>query len=228
MKDKLLLLHGALGSEKQFSEIKEKLEESFEVHCLNFEGHGGSESSNEFSIDLFSQNVLDYLETHSLEQVKIFGYSMGGYVSLYTALKVPTMITKILTLGTKFNWDIEAAENELRMMNPAKIEEKVPQFAEKLRLEHHPQDWKLIMNKTGEMMIMMAKGAKLTDSDFKRIGQEVVIGVGSLDNMVSYEESEHVAQLLPNSTLIQLDQVKHPIDKIEPNKLIDYIISNLS
>lgn len=226
MKEKLLLLHGALGSKKQFSALKEELSASFDVYTMNFEGHGGNASQNEFSIELFANNVLYYLYEKSIEEITVFGYSMGGYVALSAALKNTEKIKKVVTLGTKFKWDMESAEKETKMLNPSKIEEKVPAFAEKLQQEHHPEDWKVVMNKTAAMMIEMGKGAKLMDADFKKINQTVVIGIGSLDHMVSYEESEYVSELLPNSRLIKLEGVKHPIDAIGTDKLIDYIKSN--
>jgi len=227
MKEKLLLLHGALGSKNQFNSLKEKLEELFDLYTLNFEGHGGSKSLNEFStIGLFTENVINYLQKKSINEVSIFGYSMGGYVALNTSLKIPEKINKIITLGTKFKWDMESAEREVKMLDPIKIEEKFPYFAEKLKKEHYPLDWKVVMENTAKMMIRMAKGDKLKDSDFKRIAQSVVIGIGDLDNMVSYEESEYVSMLLPNSKLVKLEGVKHPIDKIGVDELINYIKSN--
>jgi esterase/lipase len=206
--------------------LVEKLEKHFDVHAINFEGHGGDESAKEFSIQLFTENLIDYIQANSIDEANIFGYSMGGYVALNAALKIPEKIKKVLTLGTKFNWDIESAEKEVKMLNPIKIEEKIPLFAEKLKQEHSPQDWKNIMNRTAEMMMNMAKGAKLIESDFKKINQKVIIGIGSLDNMVSYEESEYVSGLLPNSKLIKLSGVKHPIDKIGTDELVNYILLN--
>ncbi len=226
MKQKLLLLHGALGSKNQFKGLKEKLGDSYDLYPLNFEGHGGQESSNDFSIALFTKNVLDFIDESAIDKVTVFGYSMGGYVALNAALQLPAKIKKIITLGTKFNWTLESAQKEVRMLNPIKIEEKVPHFAEKLRQEHHPSDWKRVMKKTANMMINMAQGAKLSDTDFKHIQQEIVIGVGSLDTMVSYSESEYISGLLPNSKLVKLEGVKHPIEQIPIDKLVHYIQSN--
>jgi len=226
MKEKLLLLHGALGSKKQFKGLTEKLSDFYEVQALNFEGHGGQESSNDFSIALFTNNVIDFLEQSELQEVIVFGYSMGGYVALNAALKIPSKIKKIITLGTKFDWNITSAQKEVRMLNPDKVEEKVPHFAEKLRQEHHPSDWKIIMKKTAKMMINMGEGAKFRDTDFKQIQQQVIIGIGSLDTMVSYSESEYVSGLLPNSKLVTLEGVKHPIEQASIDALIHYIQSN--
>jgi pimeloyl-ACP methyl ester carboxylesterase len=226
MKEKLILLHGALGSKNQFNPVIERLKEFYEVYSINFEGHGGNESLNEFSIQVFTENVIDYMQINSIDKATIFGYSMGGYVALNLALKAPKKIKKIITLGTKFKWDMESAEKEVKMLDPIVIEEKVPLFAERLKQEHDPQNWKVVMKKTAKMMIDMAEGARLIDSDFKKIHQKVIIGIGSLDTMVSYEESEYISRLLPNSKLIQLEGVKHPIDKIGTDELIEYIRSN--
>lgn len=226
MKEPLLLLHGALGSKKQFGALEKKLSETFDVHALNFEGHGGESSSHAFSIDLFTQNVLDYISAREMAHVTIFGHSMGGYVALNAALKMPDRIKKIYTLGTKFQWDRASAEKEVKMLNPTKVKEKVPQFADKLKQEHHPQDWETIMHKTAEMMLNMANGARLMEDDFKQIDTEVVIGLGSLDNMVTEAESANISNRLPHGKFVQLENVKHPIDQIETEVLVDYILSN--
>ena len=225
MPEKLLLLHGALGSEMQFHALKEELSGAFEVHSMNFEGHGGLASSNDFSIALFTQNVIDFLDENEISEINIFGYSMGGYVALNTAMKIPNKINKIITLGTKFNWDPQSAEKEVNMLNPDIIAEKVPQFAETLKQAHDPQDWKEVMNKTARMMIGMSKGARLEDADLRRLSHRVIIGVGTLDNMVSHAESAYVADLIPHATLVSLEGVKHPIEKVDMQVLLDYIIS---
>lgn len=226
MKQKLILLHGALGSIEQLKALKGKLAESFDVHSLNFEGHGGLESTNPFSMDLFAQNVTNYLKANAIESASFFGYSMGGYVALNMALKMPEKVNKIYTLGTKFKWDQASAEVEVKRLNPEKVEEKVPRFAEYLNELHSPQDWKEVMRKTAKMMLGMADGARLFDADFEQIKQPVIIGLGSLDQMVSYEESAHVVQLLSNAKLVKLEGVEHPIDKIARDSLVNYIMTN--
>ena len=131
-----------------------------------------------------------------------------------------------MTLGTKFDWSLESAQKEVKMLNPEKIKEKIPHFAEHLNRLHQPLDWTQVMTKTADMMLNMAAGAKLSEPDFKRINQEVVIGIGSLDNMVTLEESQHAADLLPNAKLVELPDVPHPIEKVDVDVLVDYIIQN--
>jgi pimeloyl-ACP methyl ester carboxylesterase len=227
MKPKLLLLHGALGTRDQFSSLKNKLANEFEVHDLDFEGHGQTMSSKEFTMNLFTENVINYLSKKDIKQTHILGYSMGGYVGLNVAKDYPDLVGKIITLGTKFDWNKESAEKEMKMLNPEKIEEKVPAFANKLASIHGDDNWKTVVNKTAKMMYGLGTGKKISEKELEEIKHEVLIGIGSKDRMVSIEESKESAQLLPNGKLEIIEDFQHPIDKINEEKLISIIVDFL-
>ena len=152
---------------------------------------------------------------------------MGGYVALNTALLFPEKVDKIVTLGTKFNWDKSATLKEIGLLNPEKIAAKVPQFAEALKTEHHPNDWKVLLDKTAGLMQGLSDGQGLNETDFNQIQHQVKIGIGSVDNMVTYQESEAVAKALPKGKIQSLLDVPHPINKIDPQTLANYIIESL-
>jgi pimeloyl-ACP methyl ester carboxylesterase len=227
LKPQILLLHGALGTKKQLAETRLSLLEYFDVYVLDFEGHGDFSSEKEFSIDLFTENVISFLDQHSIEKIHLFGYSMGGYVALKTALKIPGRIGKIVTFGTKFNWDASSTEKEISMLNPDKIEEKVPHFAQKLKTEHPSNNWKEIVLKTARMMKGLSAGNTLSEAELKAIPNEVLIGWGTLDKMVSREESEQVAQILNSGTFKILEGLEHPIEKIDTKCLSEYIVGSI-
>ena len=85
----LILLHGALGSAAQLSELQANLPVERAVFVLNFPGHGGVATDSPFSMQLFGGAVLDLMETQKIAKADIFGYSMGGYVALWLAWKYP-------------------------------------------------------------------------------------------------------------------------------------------
>ncbi|MFK7799942.1 MAG: alpha/beta fold hydrolase [Aureispira sp.] len=224
MSKHLLLLHGALGTQQQLIPLANLVKEQFTVHYLNFEGHGGRASSATiFSIDLFVENVLQFLQEQQLDSVAIFGYSMGGYVALRLAQQHPQLVDKIITLGTKFDWSVEAASKEVKMLNPSIIEQKVPKFATQLQKAHAPNDWKLLLDKTAQMMLHLAHESKLTTQDLEQIQQEVLIGIGSLDNMVGVAESEQAATALPNAQLQLIEGFYHPLEKNDLQQLVPLI-----
>lgn len=224
MKQALLLLHGALGSKAQFNSLKEKLSNQFEIYDLDFEGHGENASFKDFTMDLFVNNVIELLKDKGVEKINIFGYSMGGYVGLNVAKKEPHLVNRIMTLGTKFDWTEETAAKEIRMLNPEKIEEKVPAFANKLAHTHPANNWKEVVSKTAKMMSELGAGKKLSTQDLLQIQQEVLIGIGSEDKMVSIEESTKSANSLPNSRLRILHGFEHPIDNINEDQLVALLL----
>lgn len=221
----IFLLHGALGTKTQFNSLKEKLATEFTVHTIDFEGHGEYASSNDFSMDSFATNVLDYLQANHIEKADIFGYSMGGYVALNLALKNPEVVGEIVTLGTKFNWTAETAAKEVKMLNPEKIEAKVPAFAKQLATIHSNNDWKTVLKKTAQMMLDLGNGKRLTTEDLKNISHQVLIGIGSKDHMVSLEESQKSAEALPNGTLQVFQDFPHPIEKVDEDELVKTIVN---
>lgn len=214
MKD-LLFLHGALGAQTQFNTLKALLGNQCQIHTLNFEGHGDRPSGNPYSLDLFADNLKDYLNKHHLKKVLVFGYSMGGYVALKLAQHHPEYFERIMTLGTKFDWTPESAEREVKMLNPEKIEEKVPAFAKNLDQLHTATDWKTVMRKTADMMIRLGNGEANTDKDFQSIQVPCHLGVGDQDVMVSREETEKVVGLIPGAQFYQMENTKHPIDQLD-------------
>jgi len=223
MMTQIILLHGAIGSSHQLDSLKENLTKKFEVHSLNFEGHGGRPINGSYSIDRFVQNVIDFMATNQLQTAMFFGYSMGGYVALKLAAHHPEKVISIATLGTKFNWNPESAAAEVKMLNPLLIEAKIPKFAEQLKATHAPLDWKEVLKGTAEMMVNLGDGASLSDDEIRSTQVPVLIGIGDLDQMVSIDESKRVADLLPNASLKIYEGFPHPIDRVDISILANEI-----
>ncbi len=223
----LLLLHGAIGSKDQLEPLSNELQGSFEVHNLNFSGHGGAPFVGEFSIQNFAEEVHHYLKENQLKKVSIFGYSMGGYVALYLAHKFPERVEKIVTLATKFSWSPEIASREVNMLNPTIIQEKIPAFAKTLQERHAPNSWKLLMEKTSKMMLALGEKPLLIQEDFQNIDTPVKLAIGNADKMVTIDETAQVADGLPNSELLILPDVQHPIEKVPVLLLVQEITAFL-
>ncbi len=219
MKENLILLHGALGSQEQLVELEALLATDFNVYLLDFSGHGGMEFDGVFSIALFVKDTIQCMERHRLPVAHLFGYSMGGYVALKLAHDHPGRAGKIITLGTKYRWDPESAAKEVRMMNPDVIEQKIPAFAASLAARHQPADWKYIMRLTAEMMTELGAGKAMTSADFASIENETLVCIGTDDHMVSLEESELTSKQLKNGHLKIIEGFRHPLESVDKNML---------
>ncbi|SRX76120.1 alpha/beta fold hydrolase [Aequorivita antarctica] len=227
MKNPILLLHGALGSKEQLVPLQERLSSEREVIIMNFEGHGKSKSETNFSIELFTQNVVDFLKEKKISKVDIFGYSMGGYVALNLTLKHPNLVEKIMTLGTKFDWTPTFAEKEVKMLNPDTIQMKVPVFAERLKQLHGTENWKNVVLKTAQMMRDLGENPIFKEEDFQKINTPTLICLGELDTMSTQVESKNVSNWLQNGQFLEIKNLKHPIEIAPVDNIVSIIYNFL-
>lgn len=222
----LIILHGAIGSAAQFETLSTALHNNYTTHALNFYGHGGmADGERKFSIEGFAEQAAIFINEVNKKSgpVNIFGYSMGGYVAMYMAKHSAIQINKIMTLGTKFNWDETIAAKECKMLQPDIIEQKVPAFAQQLQQRHQPNSWKDVLDKTAEMLQQMGRKNPLQLQDYSSIQTPSLIMIGDRDKMVTREETIAVYEQLPNAQLAILPGTPHPVEQID-NDLLAYHI----
>jgi pimeloyl-ACP methyl ester carboxylesterase len=164
------------------------------------------------------------MEQKEIQKANIFGYSMGGYVAMYLAKHHPEKIAKVFTFATKFLWNPEIAAKEIKMLDPDKIEMKLPAFAKTLESRHSANNWKTVLNKTAEMMISLGEKNCLSITDYNSIENPVQIGIGDKDTMVTLEETIEVYRNLKNARLLVMPETQHPIERIDKQRIKNEIL----
>jgi pimeloyl-ACP methyl ester carboxylesterase len=224
----LLLLHGALGASDQLAPLAARLGDGYRVHTLDFEGHGAApDAGRPYRIEHFDENVRDYLDAQGLTAPHVFGYSMGGYVALHLARHQPGRLGRIITLGTKLLWRADEVQRELALLDPDRIEAKVPRFAEALRRRHGAERWRQVLARTAEMMAWMGDHAPLGAADLAALHQPVRLMVGDGDTTAGVEDTVGVFRLLPGAQLAVLPGTPHPLERVDPDRLADLIMEFL-
>ncbi|MEP7264170.1 MAG: alpha/beta hydrolase [Bacteroidota bacterium] len=213
----LLLLHGALGASVQFQQLEEKLNSEFNIYCFDLKNHGSRCNGEPFTINDLTDDVLEYINSHHLDNVSIFGYSMGGYIALKLAFDHPEKIKQVLTLGTKLKWTAEIAEKETAMLQPELMKEKVPKFVEQLK-QLHGKDWDKLVMHTADMMRNLAL-QPITSEEIKSLTQPVRLSLGDKDNMVTFDETLEAFRILPHGSLSIFPDTRHPIEKVSIDRL---------
>ncbi len=217
--EKILLLHGALGSTLQLKPLTDLLKDRFEIFDFNFSGHGGkSFNKNGISITNLSTSLADFICEKNLNNCNVFGYSLGGYIAFNLQLNRQVNFNKIITLATKFEWNIETSNIEISKLNPEKIELKIPEFAKQLATIHYPNDWKQLVNEVA-LMIKDLGTNHINESQWKEIECPVRICIGDRDQMVRIEESLRVYRSIINGSFSVFPETYHPIEKINYNRL---------
>ncbi len=206
----IILLHGALGTPEAVEPLREFLA-PHDIYNLGLNGHGRLPRGDHFSIESFADDLYLYIQESGMERPAIFGYSMGGYIALSMASRYPGIAGPIFTLATKFDWSPEQAAIQAAMLNPEKIEAKVPAFASDLARKHGPE-WKALCRSTAALMEELGRSKPLA---LESINTPVMVAVGDQDKMVSADESRFAASKLPNGKLHLFGGMPHPIEKCD-------------
>lgn len=199
-------------------ELNTLLSTNHQVFSYDFPGHGDHpELEQDFSIEVFENWVSD--EIKNIEgDIAILGYSLGGYVGLRLALKFPERIKAVMTFGTIFDWHPIQAEKQISMINPEKIKEKVPAFANIL-VNAHGDKWMKVLKQTHKLLEKLGEKPLLTDGDFKEIKAKCLLTVGDRDALVSIQESNYAYKLIPNASFSVYPNTGHPIEKAPFDKI---------
>jgi pimeloyl-ACP methyl ester carboxylesterase len=180
--------------------------------------HGNKEIPKEgFNIELFSQEISNFIIEQEISPANILGYSMGGYAALHLSLNHPEHIKSIFTLATKFDWSEESTKREIKMLNPELMKEKIPAFVKTLE-ERHSSKWNEVVLQTAHMMKRLSDNP-LTEKDFQKIEIPVRLAVGDRDRMVSVQETQSVFKLLKQGSLLVLPNTSHPFEKVNTERL---------
>ena len=214
-KPTLLLLHGALGAGEQFAPLVPLLRDRFDLHWLDFAGHGARPlRAPGFSMEHFGENVRDYLREHGMARAHFFGYSMGGYVACTLALSHPEVVMSITTLGTKFYWDAETAAREVGRLDPQKIAAKVPHFAQALAARHTATGWEAVLSQTRDLLLALGERGGLRPGAVAGLAPRMRICQGDRDATVTVGESSEMARALPHGELEVLPGTPHEFERV--------------
>ncbi len=222
-KDSLILLQGALSNKSQFDSILFKLKAFYDVHAINFSGHGNDEFMDEFTLSLFMNDVEKYMLSTNIKSAYFFGYSMGGYIAIYLAALRPKLVKSVITLGTKLDWSIAEAEKEVKKLNVELMEQKIPEYVNMLQTFYFPNDWKQVVRKTISFMNSLGQDP-INDIIIEKIECKVKILLGEMDKMVPLETVIPFANRLKYGSFFLLPDTPHPFDKVDELKLLDEMV----
>ena len=190
----LLLLHGGLFNiDLQFGELLLSLAAARQVIAADFQAHG---RTNDIDRPLGTQglasDVVGLLQHLDVPQVDVFGFSVGGAVALYLAIKHPELIRKAIISSVSFHPDGDRPENA-ETVGEMKVEmiAGTPMEQEYLSKSPHPdrEHLQVLLNKLGSY----DTGASgWSDDDIRGIAAPTLITVGDCDAV----KLEHAVRFL--------------------------------
>lgn len=104
----VLFLHGFMGDGKEWDEITERLSGEFRCLAVDLPGHGEAVGlpDEAYTFPATAAALVETLDAECIERCRMVGYSMGGRLALYVALRYPERCSRLI---------LESASPGLRM-----------------------------------------------------------------------------------------------------------------
>ena len=94
--ERVILLHGLLGSHHNWLPQAEKLSSKFHVFALDHRNHGQSPHADEFNYDALAMDVLEFMHEQNISRAHVIGHSMGGKVAMRLSQLHPEKVEQMV------------------------------------------------------------------------------------------------------------------------------------
>jgi len=94
----LVILHGLLGSSRNWQSAGRDLATSFHVCALDLRNHGGSFHAREMDYGTLAGDVIAWMNAHTIERAHLLGHSMGGKVAMRLACEQPERVNRMVVV----------------------------------------------------------------------------------------------------------------------------------
>lgn len=214
----LVFLHGALGCKKHWLPVTDALRLDYNVHELDFPGHG-SAISNGSLVDYKTlvSFVESYIKAKQIQEFTIVGYSLGGYVGLQLAINKIQGFKSLLTFATKVLWNNEIADKEIANINRDSLQAIIP----KLESEHK-DNWPRLLENTHSILKTIGQNP-IRFEEVESIQIPVYMFRGEKDKMVTEHETVDLVTRIHNGKYIELQAQGHLLERMDANMLLEHI-----
>jgi pimeloyl-ACP methyl ester carboxylesterase len=153
----LILLHGGLGSGEMFGPILPALAEQHQVIAVDLQGHGRTaDIDRPIDIRLMADDIAALIDPLGLDKPDVVGYSLGGGVAFFTAVKYPEKVGRLVMTSTNIRRDAIPAEMlaQQAQVNAAAAEfmKDTPMYKLYQQVAPRPEDFPRLLDKIGESM----------------------------------------------------------------------------
>ncbi len=192
----------------------------YHVYALDLLGYGASAkpANGDFSLRGEERVLLGFMDALHLRKADVAGWSMGGWVSMMTALDHPEIVRRLLlfdSAGLYFQVqfpltlftpaDRAGLDALVARLEPDKPVINIPAFAAPGMLRRFRQN-RWIVERSLQSMLA---GPDVLDFRVSRLKMPVLIVWGTEDKLTPFQLGERLHELIPQSVLVGLRGCGH-------------------
>lgn len=235
----IIFIHGFPLNKSMWNKQTETLKDNYRVLTYDIRGHGNSEAGDEdFSIELFVNDLLNFIDALKIDKTILCGLSMGGYIALNAIESFPERFEALILSDTNCKADMpEAKEKRMNAIKSIK-ENGVAKYAdESLKKLFAPESFTAHVKEIAAAREMIVKSTKQslyntlhaladrkeTYSKLQVIKVPVLIMVGKEDVITPPETARLMHEKIKHSILHIIDHAGHLSNMENPGEFNDQL-----
>jgi len=236
---KLVILHGLLGSSRNWQAAAQSLSERFHVYCLDARNHGDSPHTERHTFDLLVDDLSGFLEEHVAGPVDLMGHSMGGKTCMRYACLYPERVKRLWVLDIAPREYPPHHDEEFMGMNALDLSKVTSRRDAEVFLENYVSSWKmrqfLITNlERGESGFEWKINLDALTRDLRLLGRnpleatdgfegETHFLIGGKSSFVREEDHAVIRHHFPEATLDILPEVGHNVHFEDKDAFLEWV-----
>lgn len=236
----VILLHGLGASSYSWRYAVPELAKHYEVFAPDLPGFGRTDKPRDFDYSLHGLHswIVKFMDHFALEKARFAGNSMGGVLSLWTAMEAPARVERLALLGTpayvearpKLIWPISwpvigrlyellLGDTALRIIAPTAFVNKSRVDAALLAEYGHA-----LKTAAGRRAVAQFVRRAIPADHKERVERyssvkhKTLVLVGDGDGMVR-PSAEKFAKLLPNARFVLVERCGHAAQEDSPERV---------
>ncbi len=139
----LILMHGLLGSSRNWTTIGKALQKDYDVHALDLRNHGSSPHAESMRWSELVADLEQYRKANDLDQFILLGHSLGGKVAMRYACEYPGQVSKLVIVDIAAKAYSPHHDGEFRAMKRIPVSELTNRKEAEELLTPLIEDWAL-------------------------------------------------------------------------------------
>ena len=138
----IVILHGMLGSSRNWQTVGADLAASRRVYALDLRNHGMSPHSEAMSYGAMAQDVRAWMDSHAVGPAEFIGHSMGGKVAMLLACRSPERVSRLVVVDiAPREYRGAAHRSEFAAMQELDLADLKTRAEAEMRMEGRVPDW---------------------------------------------------------------------------------------
>jgi pimeloyl-ACP methyl ester carboxylesterase len=205
----LVILHGAgMTIGECFANLIPDLVKIRRIVAIEFQGHGHTaDVDRPFTVGNLGSDVVGVLDYLGITEADIFGFSLGGLVSLETAIRYPNRVGQVIACSVAYRKEGYIPE----LFQPGTNSPRLPtaaDFAEMKAAYVAVAPFPGNFDQTGAKIAPLPSTVRWSRDELRSIRAQFLLVAGDFD-IVKVEHVTEISNLIPDAQLAILPETTH-------------------